>query len=197
MLAWIKKLHTYFGLLNFTNIMIFGIIGLWIAFEAAPARRPHVEPQLRYEAFIPASGASDKDVADTLHERLRIPLTGPAPKFALQRDAEHNLTFTLYSINGPSKVTVLEREGRVKIETRRNSFAQFLNGLHESTYRHSRPALASRLWAVYNEFAIFTLLFLALTGPYLWLASRPRMRLAQYSLGAGCALFIVLYALTR
>ena len=195
--AWVKKLHIYFGLINFTNVMIFGIVGLWLAFEVAPAARPRVDPQVRYEEFAAQPGASDKDVADRVYERLRIPLSAPVPKFALQRDTEHNLTFTFYTVNGPSKVTVLESENRIKVEARRNSFAQFLNGLHEATTRNSRPALASRLWAIYNEFSIFTLLFLAVSGPYLWLASRPRMRLAQYSFGAGCAMFLVLYALTR
>ncbi len=195
--AWIKKLHMYFGLLNFTNVMVFGITGLWLAFEAAPAQRHRDELQVRYEEFTPPPGAADKDVADRVYERLRIPLTGPVPNFALQRDPQHDLTFTFYSVNGTSKVTVLERENRVKIEARRNSFAQFINALHESTYRQSRPALASRLWAIYNEISIFTLLYLALSGPYLWLASRPRMRLAQLSFGAGSALFIVLYAVTR
>jgi hypothetical protein len=184
-------------LLNFTNIMVFGVVGLWLAFEAAPAHRARPEPSIRYEAYTASPGASDLDVAANLQERLRIPLTGPVPKFALQRDAEHNLTFTLYSPNGQSKVTVLERESRVRIEARRNGFTQFLNALHAATYRQSRSALASRLWAVYNELSIFTLLFLTVTGPYLWLASRPRLRLAQISLGAGAAAFLALYAFTR
>jgi len=54
-----------------------------------------------------------------------------------------------------------------------------------------------RLWAWYNRFAIWSLIAMAITGTYLWLASRPRYRVAQYSFAGGAGAFILLYALTR
>jgi hypothetical protein len=49
----------------------------------------------------------------------------------------------------------------------------------------------------YNEVAIFALIFLSLSGLYLWLSSRPRHRLAQLSFFAGTGWFLVLYWLSR
>jgi hypothetical protein len=63
------------------------------------------------------------------------------------------------------------------------------------SYPH--PDLLIRMWAWYTEFAIWSLLFMPVTGVYLWLASRPRHRWAQFSFAAGSGLFLLLYAITR
>jgi len=38
---------------------------------------------------------------------------------------------------------------------------------------------------------------MAISGTYLWLASRPGYRIAQYSFAGGAAIFILLYIVTR
>ena len=54
-----------------------------------------------------------------------------------------------------------------------------------------------RLWAFYNEVAIWALITMALSGLYLWLASRPKYRWAWVSFLTGSGAFAVLYVLTR
>jgi hypothetical protein len=91
---------------------------------------------------------------------------------------------------------VLEKENRIRIETRRNGPAQFLNGLHTTTVnRH--PDWRIRWWGYYTEFSIWSLIGMALSGVYLWLASRPRYAPARYAFALGCGAFLLLYGLTR
>ena len=92
--------------------------------------------------------------------------------------------------------TIDDQENRIRLETRRSSLAQFLNGLHATTINH-KPDWRLRWWGYYTEFSIWSLLGMSMSGVYLWLASRPRYTPARYSFALGCAAFILLYALTR
>lgn len=197
MTRWIKKLHMYFGLLNFSILLVFGMAGLTATFEGSPETRQRPQPALRFESYTPPPGSDDKQVADDVYRFLKLPLTNPLPKGALRRDGQNNLSLDFYSINGVQRVTVLEKEGRLKIEAMRVSTWRYLDHLHSTTSAARTPDLRVRLWGYYNELAIWSLIGMAFSGAYLWLASRPGYRPAQYILAAGSGLFIALYVLTR
>jgi len=68
--------------------------------------------------------------------------------------------------------------------------------MHTVTDLHQRD-WRTGAWAWYNHFASWSLLAMAVSGLYLWLASRPGYRIAHYSLASGAAIFILLYIATR
>jgi hypothetical protein len=195
--ALIKKIHVYLGLLSFSILLVYGIAGLLATLEPPPAGRPRPGVSARFEDFTVPPNLTDKQVADLVYERLRLPLTGPVPNYALKRDSANNLTFSFYTVNGIHTLTVLEQESRLRVETHRNSIWRYFDNLHTTTLGDAAPDLRVRLWAYYNEFAIWTLIALSLSGVYLWSASRPRLRAAQLSLLLGGGAFVLLYALTR
>ncbi|HKT10663.1 MAG TPA: hypothetical protein VJW77_02435 [Terriglobia bacterium] len=81
--------------------------------------------------------------------------------------------------------------------TQRTNVWAYFNNLHSTTL-HDRPYdWRIRWWAYYNEFAVWALLVMALTGVYLWLASRPRHVLAQAAVGLSVVSFLILYIQTR
>ena len=194
---WIKKLHMYCGLLNFSILLVFGIAGLTATFEQAPENRPRPQPTARFENYTAPPGADDKQVADDVHRFLNLPLTNRLPKGALRRDEQNNLQLNFYTINGIERVTVLEKEDRLRIETLRVSLWRYLDHLHSTTSGARTPDLRIRLWGYYNEFAIWSLIGMALSGLYLWLSSRPGYRPAQAVVLAGSGFFVALYLLTR
>ena len=196
MTALIKKLHMYIGLLNFVTLTVFGIAGLTATFDSGPGRRNEPLPA-RFQEFTAEPGASDKEVADQVFRTLNIPLSNPIPKQALRRNSENQLAFDFYTMNGIHRVTVLEKENRLRVEPAPNNLWHFLNNMHSVTINNRSPYTRMRLWAWYNEFAIWSLIAMALSGTYLWLASRPAFRWAQFSFAAGSAVFIVLYVVTR
>jgi hypothetical protein len=187
----VKKLHTYAGLLSFAAFIVYGVAGLQATFRATPADRPGPSTGTRYVDFVAPGDLSDKALADLVHATLRLPLTEAPPARSLRRDAEGHLLLEFYTPNGPRRVTVLEAERRLRIETTQAGLWQYLSALH-STIRRPRPALM-RAWDVYNEVAMFSLLFLSLSGVYLWLSTRQAPRLGRWSLALGSGSFIALF----
>src|SRR5216117_2397419 len=65
--------------------------------------------------------------------------------------------------------------------------------------RYSRPTCEwlLRMWAYCNEFSIWSLMGMALSGAYLGLSSRPKYRPARYALASGVLVFLAFYIATR
>lgn len=194
---WVKKVHMYLGLLVYVQFTIYGIAGLNATFAEAPAQREPFPSTASSVEFSPPAGASDKAVADEIHALLDPPLAGPVPDWALARTPGDDLRVNFYSVNGPTRVTVLADEERLEIEQVRNSFVRFLSNAHATTFREYTGDPRLFLWASLNELGIWSLLILALSGVYLWLASRPRLRLAVASFAGGLTAFIFLWIAIR
>lgn len=193
----IKTIHMYVGLLNFTILIVFGIAGLSATFEAETLMQQKTPPDVRYEAFTPRANASDKETADAVFQTLQLPLTTPVPLFAIRRNPQHELALDFYTVSAIHRVTVLEKENRMRIESRRNNVWRYLNNMHAFTKSNRNPDLRLRLWGWYTELSIWSLIGMSVSGVYLWLASRPNFRWAQISFAAGSLLFIILYVVTR
>jgi hypothetical protein len=193
---WLKKLHMYAGLLNLSILVVFGIAGLTATFDSGPRRSP-LQSSTRTLDFQPPPNASDFEAATAAFAFLKPALTTAPPKNAVHRDAANNVTFDFYTVNGPQTVTLLEKENHLRVETRRNNLGHFLDNLHGTTMNARITDPRIRLWTWYTEFSIWSLIFMSLTGVYLWLASRPKHRWAQFSFAAGSGVFLLLYALTR
>jgi hypothetical protein len=116
---------------------------------------------------------------------LKLPLTRPMPLFAIKRDAANDLQLDFYNINGIYRVVVLERENRLRIEEIRNSLAIFLEDMHAITTGDAQAPRLMRIWAFYNEFAMWCLLAFVVSGVYLWLSAHARTVWAWGSLAAG------------
>jgi len=194
----LQKIHMYLGLLCWSILFVYGIAGLTATVFRAGPPGPHFQSStVRTETFVTPPNQTDKQVADAVWRTLKIPLTGPPPAYAIRRDDENNLLVSFWTTNGPITVTVLEPQRQLRIETHRNTVWAYFNNLHSTTVRDRPYDWRIRLWAYYNEFAIWALLAMALSGVYLWLSSRPRHLLAQAAVGLSVVSFLVLYILTR
>jgi hypothetical protein len=193
----LKKIHAWLGLASFTILLVYGLTGLSVTMLPAPERRVRPAAEVELVDFAAPANLSDKELADRVWAHLKLPLANPAPEWSLRRDADHNLTIGFYTPNGTARVTVLEGEGKLRVERQRARWPAFVNNLHASTLRDLPVDWRMRAWVAYNEVAIFALIFLSLSGLYLWLSSRPRHRLAQLSFFAGTGSFLVLYWLSR
>src|SRR5436190_6758248 len=193
MTHWIKKIHMYTGLLAFTALVVFGIAGMT---ATIPAERPQAGPVEPREYQLPPN-LTDFEAATAVYQFLQPPLAQPPGRGAVRRDAQNHVGFTVYSANGPRIITLLESERQVRIEFRRNHIWHFFENIHALTPREAKGDTRERLWSWYNEFAIWALIFMSVSGMWLWLASRPGYRWAQISFAAGSGAFLLLYSLTR
>jgi hypothetical protein len=193
-LRLLRRLHTYAGLLTFVHLAVYGIVGLSIPFLR---QSPGNVPAIRYRSFPVPPNLTDRQVAESICSLLRLSLATPVNNAAIQHDAANNLVLDFWHANGRDQVTVLEKEGRLRIETVRNSLPLYLFTLHETTAAFHSGDFRMQLWADYNEFAMWCLLGMIVSGFAMFLVSRLRSRLAQISLAAGCCLFGVVYFFTR
>lgn len=192
----IKQLHIYLGLLSFTYLIVYGIAGLTASAQTG-LERPKRPGPAGYEPFTVGSNLTDKQVADLVYNQLQLPFARPMPDWFLRRTPSNDLLLDFYNINGIFRVTVLEKERRLRIEEIRNNVWLFLEDIHAGTARGAEHMTLLRLWGVYNEFAMWSLIAMALSGAYLWLSSRPGLRWAQACLIASSCAAAVLYCLIR
>jgi hypothetical protein len=190
----IKKLHTYAGLLTFVNLTVYGIVGLSVTL----LRQPGIPaPVVSYQNFAAGPNRTDRQVAEQVCSQLSLSLATPVNSFAIQHDASNNLLLDLRHANGRHQVTVLEKEGRIRVEVTRNGLGHYLFTLHETTAVFHSGDWRMQSWADYNEFAMWCLLTMIASGFAMFLAARTRSRLAQISLAGGCCAFAALYFWTR
>jgi hypothetical protein len=188
----VLKLHIYAGLLTFSQLMLYGVAGL-VATAQTAAERPKISRAVRYLPFKAAPGATDQQVADDVYTTLHLPLTRPMPGWFLRRTPKNDLLLDFYNINGIWRVIVLEREGRLRIEEIRNSLGLFLGDMHASTTGDGEAPRLVRVWAFYNEFAMWCLLAFCVSGVYLWLTAQARSWWAWASLATGVASFVFVW----
>lgn len=192
MTYWIKRLHTWFGLVNFVIVLIFGITGL-LATARKPGAQRQPEAVVTETTYRPAAGAiADRDVAEDIRRQLAIPAAG----FNFRRDDGNNLVANYYTPSGPRRIVFFEKENRLRIESRRNSTWQFFSVLHETLPREAEDTRV-RLWGYYTELSIWSLIGMTLSGLWLWLASRPGLRWAQLTFLAGAGAFAVLWMISK
>jgi hypothetical protein len=190
----LKRVHTYAGLLALVNLAVYGVVGLSVAF-LRESGEPH--PVIRYQNFSMEPNLTDRQVAERVRAQLNLSFADPVNKSAIEHDAVNNLLLDFRDANGSPRVTVLEKEGRLRIETIRNSFGIYLYILHGRTASFHAGDWRMRLWSDYNEFAMWCLLTMIASGFAMFLTARARNRLAQISLAAGCCLFAALYFWSR
>jgi hypothetical protein len=185
----------YVGLLNFSNLIVFGIAGPAATFQGGHQRRMEADAP-RYERFTPPPGSTDRQIADLVFDRFQFPLTDPVGDWAIHRDATGNLPLEFWTVNGIHRVLYEPEQNRLRIQTSRSSLPFFLDDMHTVNDLNQRD-WRMRAWAWKTHFAIWSLLAMAISGVYMWVASRPGYRIAQYSFAGGAAIFILLYFATR
>jgi uncharacterized iron-regulated membrane protein len=196
MYALLRQVHMYLGLLSWTFLLILGIAGLTNTFRYALGGS-RGEPIVRTETFTIPPNLTDRQLVDYVWRTLKLPLTASQYMYGLQREPDDSLSFTFYFANGISKVTVLEKESRLNIETRRNSVWEYFDNLHATAVNTPVRDWRIRLWTYYEEFANWALLAMALSGICLWLMSRPEHRVALVLFLSSCTIFLVLYIMSR
>ncbi len=137
----------------------------------------------------------DRELARHVYEQLDLPLAGG--HYNIRRDDDANLAFFVFTSSGRRDVTLLEDEGKVRIEYRRNSLFGFLSSMHTAHSRRGAADTPVRLWAYYNEFSTWAFAFMTVSGVYLWLATRPKLVWAQASAVGALAVCAALWLALR
>ncbi len=188
----VLKVHIYAGLFTFGQLVIYGVAGVSAALQPG-LDRPKSAHVVRYVPFTPAPSATDKEVAAAVYAVVAPPLSRPVPDWFLRRTADNDLLLDFYNINGIWRVVVLEREHRLRIEQIRNDLWLFSSDVHAATIGDDEAPRIIRVWALYNELAMWCLLAFCGSGLYLWLSVRARGVWAWACLAGGTFSFVALW----
>jgi len=195
-LKWMKKLHTYAGLLTFTAFIVWGIIGVAGAFAPGPGnyQPPDISETREIPLAVPAD-LDDQELARYVYDNVDIPLRGG--HYNIRREADGNLAFYVFTASGRRDVTYLEDRGIARMDVRRNSIFGFLSTMHTAFSRRGPQTRSARLWGYYNEVSAWAFVFMTVSGLYLWLDTRPGLRWAQLIAASSIGFSVVLWLATR
>jgi hypothetical protein len=184
----------YSGLLNFSILLVFGIAGLVVTFHAPDIfQKPSLHTITTQDFTVPPS-ASDREVVGAIARALRISVAEPPNP---RRNPQHQLMADFYDPNGLRRVTLLEPEHRLQVETFRNSIWRFFDNLHATTLRQGAPWTAQRVWGWYIEVATLSMIWMIASGIWLGLGQRWNLRWTQFSAALAIIAFGVLYYLEK
>jgi len=193
---WMKRLHTWSGLLTFTAFIVWGITGIHAVFLPAPGewKPPEVSSTQEFPYEAPGS-ADDKELAKRIYAAAELKMSGG--HYNVHRDDDQNLAFNVFTSNGPRNFTYFEDEKRVLVEFRDGGVAGFLSSMHTAHTRRGAPDFSARMYGVYNEFSTWAFLFMSLSGVYVWVATRPGMPWARILIGVTTVVTIIMWLAVR
>lgn len=194
MTQWIRRIHLYLGLLNFSLLIVFGLAGLVVTMEAPDIFHQKAGPKVEVREFAAPPSASDREVAALIAQSIDPKHAGPP---VVRRTPPNQLVAEFYSVNGMVRATLLPGERQVEVRTFRNSIWRFIDNAHATTIAERGGGGAVRAWAWYIEFSIWSLIAMVASGLWLGLRVRWNYRWTRVALAAGSAAFALLYWLEK
>jgi hypothetical protein len=184
----------YLGLLNFSILIVFGLTGLVVTFGAPDIFNQNEGPAITLLDFTAPPSASDNEVGQI------ISATVPDLKnrsYYGHRDEDNQFVADFYGPNGLVRATVLESAHRLEVRNYRNSIWRFIDNIHATTFHAGRWGTALRVWGIYVEFSIWSLMTMVLSGICLAVSVRWRYRWTLFSIAAGWFAFTVFWIVEK
>jgi len=193
---WTRDLHLYFGLFLSPFLLVFAISTLflnhaWKPWETAAAQTRSAQVQ------VPA-GLERLAMARQILAQLGV--SGEI-EFIRYLPKENRLILPVSKPGSRVSVDIELGTGRATVERRDTGIWDALVYLHKSPGPHNAMLRGNwfymRLWRWFADGTVYLMLFLSVSGVYLWTALKAERRTGLILLGAGLASFlVVIYALT-
>ena len=191
---WIRDLHLYLGLFISPFLLVFAISTLFLNHGWKASSSTDNERTAPWTAPVEVSGDSGsleqgKSILRQLNlsgeidyvrhlakeNRLMIPVTKPGEK-------------TTISVDLKTKTASVERRETGLWDAM--IYLHRMPGPHNAKFRGNW--LYTRWWAVLADATVYVLIFLTLSGQYLWLLLKAERKLGLILLGAGVASFLLI-----
>jgi hypothetical protein len=197
--AWVRDLHLHAGLFASPYVLLFAVSVFYLVHRALPAART-VTAGARSAVDLPLPTNLDQ-----LSGRERIDALRPALDRAgvrgevgwVQHQARENRL--VVPVSAPGRVTTVtidlaRRDAQIVEQT--TGLAAAWVELHKAPGPHlvdiRRNWFPMRLWSWLADATVYLVLFLTLSGVYLWLGLRSERRIGLGLLFAGAASFLIL-----
>jgi hypothetical protein len=168
MRRFILQLHLYAGLFCSAYLLVYGVTSL--AFNHAWGAGAKAGAAREWRAEVaPPQAAEPQAMAEEIRDRLG--LMGWAPPGEVRGDGSTSLRFTVERPGKSYKIQWQRRQGLAQVRETRKGFWPVLKAMHGL---RAPPPNANFLhaWGWYTEITTFLVVFVALSGLYLWRARR-------------------------
>lgn len=190
---WLRDLHLYLGLFISPFVLLFALSVFYLNHaKLIPGERPaHTYSDLAIpEGFDRLKGIEAIEQAKTLLPQVGV--TGEIG-FLRYNPGEHRLTFPVSKAGSEATVDV-DLDARTAVVKRRAmSVFESLSYLHKMPGPHNVAIrgnwIGTRIWRIFADTTIYLLLFISLSGIYLWWAIRAERRAGLALLAAGAVTF--------
>lgn len=194
MRATLQRYHVYAGLLSSVGILVYGLTAVYATFEPGPGGFVAERSKERRALNVRVEGDADaKAVAKAVARELSFPLS-QGPWEITEEAGVVSMVFA--SPNAQRAVRYDRARRQAVIETAPVTFASFAIKMHQARIR---PGLPTRvlLWAAFNMVSAAALLFMVVTGLYLFATAKRRPWYAWAAVAIGVVTLAPLPMLLR
>jgi hypothetical protein len=192
-----RDLHLYTGLFLSPFILIFALSVVYLVHGLAPRPAPGAADSPRTIANVDISS----DIA-RLQGRARVDALRPVLEqlhvsgeidFVRHVANEHKLIVPVRLPDRDTVVAIDYEQRTAMVTTRQYSMGQALVYLHKMPGPHNADVRGNswpiRLWRIAADTTVYLVLFITISGIYLWVALRAERRIGLALLAAGAATF--------
>lgn len=194
MRATLQRYHVYAGLIASVGILVYGLTAVFASIEPGPAGFVAASTVER-RTMTPktADGADAKGLARALGRELAFPLS-QGPWEITEEAGVVSMVFA--SPNAQRSVRYDRARKQLVIETVPVTFATFAIKMHQARIRAGMPGRLL-LWAAFNMVSAAALLFMVVTGVYLFATAKRRPWYAWAAVALGIVTLAPLPLLLR
>jgi hypothetical protein len=201
-----RDLHLYFGLFISPFILLFAI-SVFFLVHGLPKRVAPAQPGVTRTVTgvqVPAGAASLQGRArvEALRPVLDALGVGGEVDFIRHFPLEHRLVIPVRMPGRETTATIDYEQGTAVVSSRSQPFSDALVYLHKTPGPHNADTRGNsrfmRLWRIIADATVYLLMFITLSGIYLWVSLRAERRIGIALLFAGaCSFFGLVYVIAR
>lgn len=193
---WMRDLHLYFGLFISPTVLVFAVSVIFLVHAWIPLAGS--EPAIRTAngVAIPdgVERLSGREQVDALRGTLDSLGVGGEVNFIRRVPQEHRLVIPVI-VPGRETMVDLNTESHTATITRRETgvwsgivYLHKMPGQHNAAIRANSTFL--RWWKRLADATVYLVMFLSLSGIYLWMVLRAERRIGWVMIGAGACSFL-------
>jgi len=195
---WIRELHLYFGMFISPFILVFAISAILLNHTIKPWGDPSDAKvqKMSLSIEIPKDVKGGVEGIEPAKQIMRqVGLSGEI-NFIRHLPQENRLVIPVMKPGQNITINVDLKSQTAEIERRRTDIWDALFYLHKSPGAHNAQIRGNwfytRLWGWLADTVVYLILFLSVSGIYMWAVLKAERKLGLILLGAGCLSFILI-----
>ncbi len=195
---WIRELHLYFGMFISPFILVFAISAILFNHTWKPWGAPSDAKvqKMSMSIEIPKDVKGGVEGIEQAKQIMRQVGVSGEINFIRHLPQENRLVIPVMKPGQNITINVDLKSQTAEIERRRTDIWDALFYLHKSPGQHNANIRGNwfytRLWSWLADTVVYLILFISVSGIYMWTVMKAKRKIGLLLLGAGCLSFILM-----